>query len=96
MLWQRFVITNLSDFIICHRLNILPYFNFQLAIKPGYPESLQQLIEMIKNPAALSASNAGKEDMAKQLRDNKVMRLTFQLHCCFMRLFLLVFCLRET
>ncbi|KAK2356053.1 CCR4-NOT transcription complex subunit [Trifolium repens] len=43
----------------------------KLAIKPGYPESLQQLIEMIKNPAALSASNAGKEDKAKQLRDNK-------------------------
>ncbi|GAU24430.1 hypothetical protein TSUD_391390 [Trifolium subterraneum] len=43
----------------------------KLAIKPGYPESLQQLIEMIKNPAALSASNAGKEDKTKQLRDNK-------------------------
>ncbi|XP_057455962.1 uncharacterized protein LOC130747140 isoform X2 [Lotus japonicus] len=38
----------------------------KLATKPGFPESLQQLIEMIKNPAAntsaLSASNAGKDD----------------------------------
>ncbi|KAJ1388195.1 CCR4-NOT transcription complex subunit 1, CAF1-binding domain [Sesbania bispinosa] len=46
-----------------------------LATKPGYPESLPQLVEMIKNPAAntaaLSASNAGKEDKARQSRDNK-------------------------
>lgn len=51
-------------------------FLFQLATKPGFPESLQQLIEMIKNPAAntsaLSASNAGKDDKARQSRDNKV------------------------
>ncbi|XP_073219959.1 uncharacterized protein [Cicer arietinum] len=43
----------------------------KLATKPGYPESLQLLIDMIKNPAALSASNAGKEDKARQSRDNK-------------------------
>ncbi|XP_061369489.1 uncharacterized protein LOC133312337 [Gastrolobium bilobum] len=47
----------------------------KLATKPGYPESLQQLVEMIKNPAAntaaLSASNASKEDKARQSRDNK-------------------------
>ncbi|WJX85826.1 hypothetical protein P8452_68221 [Trifolium repens] len=43
----------------------------KLATKPGYPESLQQVMEMIKNPAALSASNSGKEDKVKQLRDNK-------------------------
>lgn len=44
----------------------------KLATKPGYPESLQQLLEMIKNPAALSASNVGKEDKVRQSRDNKV------------------------
>lgn len=43
----------------------------KLATKPGYPESLQQLLEMIKNPASLSASNVGKEDKARQSRDNK-------------------------
>ncbi|XP_039684486.1 CCR4-NOT transcription complex subunit 1 isoform X2 [Medicago truncatula] len=43
----------------------------KLATKPGYPESLQQLLEMIKNPAALSASNVGKEDKVRQSRDNK-------------------------
>jgi hypothetical protein len=64
----------MSGLIICHHFNVLPYFNFnfQLATKPGYPESLQQVMEMIKNPAALSASNSGKEDKVKQLRDNKV------------------------
>ncbi|CAL5195221.1 unnamed protein product [Lathyrus oleraceus] len=43
----------------------------KLTTKPGYPESLQQLIEMIKNPVALSASNAGKEDKLRLSRDNK-------------------------
>ncbi|KAI5403205.1 hypothetical protein KIW84_050689 [Lathyrus oleraceus] len=42
-----------------------------LTTKPGYPESLQQLIEMIKNPVASSASNAGKEDKLRPSRDNK-------------------------
>ncbi|XP_007052185.2 PREDICTED: CCR4-NOT transcription complex subunit 1 [Theobroma cacao] len=44
--------------------------------KPGSPESLQQLIEMIRNPsasaAALSSATAGKEDKARQSRDKKV------------------------
>ncbi|KAK7350377.1 hypothetical protein VNO77_08930 [Canavalia gladiata] len=47
----------------------------KVATKPGCPESLPQLLEMIKNPAAntaiLSTSNAGKEDKARQSRDNK-------------------------
>ncbi|TKY68978.1 CCR4-NOT transcription complex subunit 1 [Spatholobus suberectus] len=43
----------------------------KLATKPGCPESLPHLLEMIKNPAALSSSNAGKEDKARQSRDNK-------------------------
>ncbi|KAI5409179.1 hypothetical protein KIW84_054837 [Lathyrus oleraceus] len=43
----------------------------KLTTKPGYPESLRQLIEMIKNPVALSASNAGKEDKLRLSRDNK-------------------------
>ncbi|KAL3009795.1 hypothetical protein AAZX31_07G103500 [Glycine max] len=43
----------------------------KLATKPGCPESLPQLLDMIKNPGALSSSNAGKEDKARQSRDNK-------------------------
>ncbi|KAK7277081.1 hypothetical protein RIF29_18231 [Crotalaria pallida] len=47
----------------------------KLATKPGSPESLPQLVEMFKNPAAnaaaQSAGNAGKEDKAKQPRDSK-------------------------
>ncbi|MED6130919.1 hypothetical protein PIB30_005208 [Stylosanthes scabra] len=47
----------------------------KLASKPGSPEPLQQLIEMIKNPSvnasALSVSVAGKEDKARQSRDIK-------------------------
>ncbi|KAL5134617.1 CCR4-NOT transcription complex subunit 1 [Glycine soja] len=44
----------------------------KLATKPGCPESLPQLLEMIKNPGAISSSNAGKEDKARQSRDIKV------------------------
>ena len=48
----------------------------QLAAKPGSPESLQQLVEMVKNPAyilgALSAINVGKEDKARISKDKKV------------------------
>lgn len=62
----------MSAFITIPSIFFLPYFNFQLATKPGYPESLQQLVEMIKNPASLSISNAGKEDKARQSRENKV------------------------
>ncbi|KAE9611238.1 putative CCR4-Not complex component, Not1, CCR4-NOT transcription complex subunit 1, HEAT [Lupinus albus] len=47
----------------------------KLATKPGSPESLLLLVEMVKNPtasaAALSAGNAGKDDKARQSRDNK-------------------------
>lgn len=50
--------------------------DMQLASKPGYPESLQQLVEMIKNPtanvAAASGIIVGKEDKARQSRDKKV------------------------
>ncbi|PQM37003.1 CCR4-NOT transcription complex subunit 1 isoform X1 [Prunus yedoensis var. nudiflora] len=47
----------------------------KLAAKPGSPESLQQLVEMVKNPAsnvaAPSAINVGKEDKTRQSRDKK-------------------------
>ncbi|TYH38529.1 hypothetical protein ES332_D12G116000v1 [Gossypium tomentosum] len=47
----------------------------KVASKPGAPESLQQLIEMIRNPsasmAALSSATVAKEDKAKQSRDKK-------------------------
>lgn len=49
----------------------------QIAARPGSPESLQQLVEIAKNPAAanaatLSSVTFGKEDSNKQSRDKKV------------------------
>lgn len=48
----------------------------KVAAKPGSPESLQQLIELVKNPAtgvvAVSGFNIGKEDKSRQLKDKKV------------------------
>ncbi|KAI4354776.1 hypothetical protein L6164_003615 [Bauhinia variegata] len=46
----------------------------KLATKPGSPESLQQLVEMVKNPtanASLSVTSAAKEDKTRQPRDKK-------------------------
>lgn len=57
-------------------VKLLTNFNFQLSAKPGSPESLQQLVEIVKNPAAgvvpLSGVNVGKEDKVRQLKDKKV------------------------
>ncbi|GFZ15188.1 transcription regulator [Actinidia rufa] len=48
---------------------------FKLASKPGAPDSLQQLVEIAKNPdanaAPLSRFSVGKDDMAKQSREKK-------------------------
>ncbi|CAK7347840.1 unnamed protein product [Dovyalis caffra] len=48
----------------------------KLAAKPGSAESLQQLIEIVRNPGANAASLTslalGKEDKARQSRDKKV------------------------
>lgn len=48
----------------------------QLAMRPGSPESLLQLVEIARNPAANSAAlsglTVGKEDKARQSRDKKV------------------------
>ncbi|XVE76912.1 hypothetical protein DITRI_Ditri13aG0018400 [Diplodiscus trichospermus] len=46
----------------------------KIASKPGSPEPLQQLIDMVRNPssmAALSSATVGKEDKARQSRDKK-------------------------
>ncbi|XP_022944795.1 CCR4-NOT transcription complex subunit 1-like isoform X1 [Cucurbita moschata] len=47
----------------------------KVAAKPGSPEPLQQLVEIIKNPAASTASmsgvNVGREDKARLSRDKK-------------------------
>lgn len=47
----------------------------KLASKPGSAESLQELVEMIKNPTAIVAASSGvsvgKEDKARQSRDKK-------------------------
>lgn len=48
----------------------------QLAARPGSPESLQQLVEIAKNPTAnafsLSGVTMGKEENTRQSRDKKV------------------------
>lgn len=52
-------------------------WTFQLAAKPGSPESLQQLIEIVRNPSNVNASSGattGKEDKARQSKDKKVSR----------------------
>ncbi|KAF3440045.1 hypothetical protein FNV43_RR18323 [Rhamnella rubrinervis] len=47
----------------------------KLAVKPGAPESLQQLVEAVKNPvvnvSTSSGLNVGKDDKARQSRDKK-------------------------
>lgn len=51
--------------------------DLKIASKPGSPESLQQLIEIVKSPVAnmdaLSVNSLGKEDKTRQSRDKKVM-----------------------
>lgn len=50
--------------------------DLQLAAKSGSAESLQQLIEIVRNPganvASLTSLTLGKEDKARQSRDKKV------------------------
>lgn len=71
-MWRKLVQGSLADF---HALFITDLY-LQLAAKPGSLESLQQLIEIIRNPvssaAALSGVTVGKEDKARQSRDKKV------------------------
>ncbi|XP_027108902.2 uncharacterized protein [Coffea arabica] len=45
----------------------------KLAARPGSPESLQQLVEIVKNPstAALSGIAIGKDDATRQVKDKK-------------------------
>ncbi|KAK8565927.1 hypothetical protein V6N12_059472 [Hibiscus sabdariffa] len=52
----------------------------KIASKPGSSESMQHLIEMVRNPSAnmtvLSSASVGKEDKARQSRDKKAPGLT--------------------
>lgn len=62
------------DYLCLKLLTVI--HNFQLAARPGSPESLQQLIEIAKNPANaanLTPSAVGKEDIARTPRDKKVL-----------------------
>ncbi|GMI99089.1 hypothetical protein like AT1G02080 [Hibiscus trionum] len=49
----------------------------KVASKPGSPESLQQLIEMVRNPSAnmssLSSATVAKEDKSRQSREKKAL-----------------------
>ncbi|KAM7260736.1 hypothetical protein ACFE04_026211 [Oxalis oulophora] len=57
--------------------------NWQIAGKPGCPEPLTKLVDIIKNPVAnadtLSSIAVGKEDMSKQTRDKKASGLSTSL-----------------
>lgn len=57
-------------------MRTFPLFWLQLATKPGSPESLQQLVEILRNPGAnatiLGGVSAGKEDRGTQSKDKKV------------------------
>lgn len=52
------------------------FLYFQLAARPGSPESLQQLVEIAKNPAAtsaaLSAVSVEKDDAVRFSSEKKV------------------------
>ena len=49
-------------------------------MRPGSPESLQQLVEIARNPAAnaaiLSGLNVGKDDKEKQSGEKKVNKIS--------------------
>lgn len=52
----------------------------QVAAKPGSSESLQQLIEIVKNPivnVTASGAAAGMEDKIRQSKDKKVNKYIF-------------------
>lgn len=48
---------------------------FQIAARPGSSESLQQLIEMLKNPSNISSA---KEEKTKQPKDENVASIASQ------------------
>lgn len=66
--------------LILTSLWLLTLWTLQLAAKPGSPEPLQQLIEIVRNPAANANANASsgattaKDDKARQSKDKKVSR----------------------
>lgn len=69
--------------------------SMQVASKPGAPELLQQLVEMVRNPssglAALSSATVGKEDKARQPRDKKVTGSSLVV-CIALFISILIFC----
>lgn len=66
----------ISDSRVISELQNLVDALAKIAARPGSPESLQQLVEIAKNPAAnaaaLSSVTFGKEDSNKQSRDKKI------------------------
>lgn len=71
------------------------YFDLQVASKPGSPEALEQLIEMIRDPSAnipALPAPVPKEDKARLSRDKKVLRSLFCYGCLVSSTYILVFC----
>lgn len=62
-------------------------FWLQLATKTGSSESLQQLVEILRNPGAnatvLGGVSAGKEDKGNQSKDKKVLVNARTLSSCY-------------
>ena len=71
----------------------------QLAARPGSPESLQQLVEIVKNPstAALSGIAIGKDDATRQVKDKKVTEdCPFTHHCLLLILQMFIYLLNSS
>ena len=66
----------LNEGFISKRVFNSSSISLQLAARPGSPESLQQLVESVKNPTAnagtLPSPSGGKDDRNRQTRDKKV------------------------
>lgn len=72
----RIFVYGFSLGLLCLRFWKAAYSNFQLALRPGSPESLQQLVEVARNStnnaSSLQGFMANKEDKTRQSRDKKV------------------------
>ncbi|KAK3001987.1 hypothetical protein RJ639_020386, partial [Escallonia herrerae] len=80
----EFAISLVQTLVVSHSRVISELQNLvdalaKLAARPGSPESLQQLVEIARNPAAiattLSGASVAKDDSTRQARDKKVTAL---------------------
>nr|XP_043622240.1 CCR4-NOT transcription complex subunit 1-like [Erigeron canadensis] len=65
-----------SDSRVISELHNLVDALAKLATRPDAPEALQQLVEVVRNPAASSGIPSGKDDLIRQSKDKKVANLS--------------------